>query len=125
MKSSQIILLIINAIIAILIGHFIGKKRHIGFWWSVLICLGTSVLLGVIITLFSPKLESSPHKPTKFKMITGIILIIFSLLGFLAYFEPNRNNNQNVDTFSSGFIFLTIGLYLYHLSKQESFPPRL
>ena len=118
MRSSQIVLLIINSIMALLVGHFIGKKRHIGFGWSVIVCLGTSAIIGTVIALISPKLNTSPHKPTKTKRVVGIIMIIWGILGFLEYFEKSQAKYQNIDSFSAGCLLITIGMYLYHLSKQ-------
>lgn len=118
MKSSQLVLLIINTIIALLVGQFIGKKRHIGFGWSVFVCFGASAIIGTIIALISPKLDSSPHKPTKTKGVVGIIMIIWGILGILAFFEKSQAKYQNIDSLSGGCLIITIGLYLYHLSKQ-------
>lgn len=120
MKSNVFILLIINIIIGSLIGHYLGKKRHIGFWWTVFICLSTSVILGIILVLISPKLESPPHKPTKFKKVLGIMMILISILGFLGYLKPRGVEYQNLDSFSGSCLFFTIGSYLYYLSIQKS-----
>jgi predicted membrane channel-forming protein YqfA (hemolysin III family) len=120
MNSSQLIPLIINLLIAIIIGHYIGKKRHIGFWWSLLVCLGTTSFIGIIITLISPRLDSPPHEPTRFKKNTGIILIVISVLFLIVYLEHLITNRPlgNINPISPSISLLILGLYLYHLSKQ-------
>lgn len=39
------------------IPEFLGKKRKIGFFWSLIACLFLTPIIGVIIVLLSPKLE--------------------------------------------------------------------
>lgn len=80
MENLHLLPFLINIAIAAVIGHFIGRKRHIGFWWSVLVSLGTTSFVGIIITLISPKLSLPPHEPTRFKKNAGITLIVISLL---------------------------------------------
>ena len=50
--------IIINLILSLwVIPEYLGKKREIGFAWSLVACLFLTPLIGVIITLVSPKLE--------------------------------------------------------------------
>lgn len=49
-----LITLLIWLLICALIGRF-GKNRKIGFWWSFVLCLFLSPIIGLIITLFSKK----------------------------------------------------------------------
>lgn len=50
--------IIINLLVSIwVIPMYLGSKRKIGYVWSMLACLFLTPLIGVIITLISPKLE--------------------------------------------------------------------
>lgn len=46
-------LVILSALVALL-----GKNRKIGYWWSFVLCLFLSPLIGLIIILFSKKVNS-------------------------------------------------------------------
>ncbi len=113
----------------LLIGHFIGRKRHIGFWGSTFLCLGMSIMFGIILTFISPKLNLPPHRPTRGKLIAGIVLII---LGFPRFYISvnkftNREimNREEIGLFQASTFILTLGIYLYTLSKSKSNPPNL
>lgn len=50
--------IIINLILSLwIIPEYLGSKRKIGYTWSLIACLFLTPLIGVIITLLSPKLE--------------------------------------------------------------------
>jgi hypothetical protein len=50
--------IIINLILSLwIIPAYLGSKRKIGYTWSLIACLFLTPLIGVIITLVSPKLE--------------------------------------------------------------------
>ena len=50
--------IIINLLLSLwIIPVQLGEKRKIGYMWSMLACLFLTPLIGVIITLISPKLE--------------------------------------------------------------------
>ena len=118
------ILFFINGFFCILVGYFIGKKRHIGFLWSTFLCLGMSIFIGIIITFISPKLDSPPHKPTKSKLIFAIISIAIGALPVFLHIDKFVQGafmtKQEISSFSGGSLLFTLGLYLYHLSKSNS-----
>ncbi len=71
-------------LIAWAIAHFLGRKRHIGFAWSFVFSIFfLPPLGGLIVTLLSPKLTSSPPKPSSTKRIIGWILVALSVYMFL------------------------------------------
>jgi hypothetical protein len=49
--------LIINIALCILIPEFLGEKRKIGYKWSMLACIFLTPIIGLIVTLASPKLK--------------------------------------------------------------------
>ncbi|MHB1106374.1 MAG: hypothetical protein ACYCZ2_08420 [Lutibacter sp.] len=52
----QVILLIVGVGLAALVGQ-LGKNRKIGFGWSFALSLFLSPIIGLIITLFSKKID--------------------------------------------------------------------
>ena len=51
-----IVYFIIWAAMCILVAT-LGKKRKIGFWWSLAFCLLCSPFIGLVITMFSKRLS--------------------------------------------------------------------
>lgn len=50
--------IIINLLLSLwIIPMYLGAKRKIGYVWSMLACLFLTPIIGVIITMISPKLE--------------------------------------------------------------------
>jgi len=50
--------IILNLLLSIwIIPMYLGTKRKIGYVWSMLACLFLTPIIGVIITMISPKLE--------------------------------------------------------------------
>lgn len=54
----MVIIIIVNLILSLwIIPQYVGSKRKIGFWWSLVACFFLSPLVGGTITFLSPKLE--------------------------------------------------------------------
>jgi hypothetical protein len=58
-----VFLVIIAALVALL-----GRNRNIGYGWSFVLCLFLSPIIGVIIILFSKKVDSPAHNSTYKKL---------------------------------------------------------
>jgi len=137
MNAYGVFMSIIMLIIAFAIAYFLGRKRQIGFGWSLFFCFFLSPLIGFIITMLSRKYYKENPEPSKLKRVIGWILIIFFSFGLLGTYD-NYTHNQNNDnyiynqnrynhkgisindiSFSIGFIGL--GFYLIGLGKGRSF----
>jgi hypothetical protein len=58
MEAATFVGLILNLILSVgIIPHYLGRKRKIGYVWSMVACLFLTPLIGVIITLASPKIK--------------------------------------------------------------------
>ena len=129
--------LITILIVGFLIAYFIGRKRKIGFWWSLFFCWFLTAIGGLIITLSSKKLDAPNPSPSKVKSaIGGVLIVIFGLSLILAInsigsFDSMINQNYGGDesvkqlmnqnaynsiALSMGFIGL--GVYLILLGRK-------
>lgn len=55
--------IIINLLLSLwIIPMYLGTKRKIGYVWSMLACLFLTPIIGLIITLISPKLDGEQNK---------------------------------------------------------------
>lgn len=55
--------IIINLLLSLwIIPMYLGTKRKIGYVWSMLACLFLTPIIGLIITLISPKLDEEQSK---------------------------------------------------------------
>lgn len=72
----RIIALILSLILFFVIAEFIGRRKHIGFWWSFFLLMG-GFINGLIAILLSPSAKKEPTKGTKTHQVFGYISIIF------------------------------------------------
>lgn len=100
------------------IAHFLGKKRQIGFGWSLFFNLCFGPIIGLIITLLSRKYYDPNPQPSKGKKIWGWILIILFSLSVAGWFVRDGNSPL---TLSAGIGFIGLGIYLIGRSKGKSF----
>ena len=75
-----------GCLLAVIVG-LIGSRRRIGFGWAFLLSAVFTPLLGLIVTLCTPKL---PNRDRKWGCIGGLIgfLVIAALVAVLIYFMP-------------------------------------
>lgn len=58
MEAVTLLGLMINLILSVgVIPHYLGRKRKIGYVWSMVACLFLTPLIGVLITVASPKIR--------------------------------------------------------------------
>ena len=75
-----------GCLFAVIVG-LIGSRRRIGFGWAFLLSACLSPIIGLIVTLCTPKL---PDRERKWGCIGGLIgfVVIAALVGVLIYFMP-------------------------------------
>ncbi|MBP9847880.1 MAG: DUF4339 domain-containing protein [Flavobacterium sp.] len=71
----MIILIIVYIICCFLIAEVFGRRKHIGFWWS-LIMLIVGFINGIIAIKLSPSAKNEQVKGTSLLLILGLISII-------------------------------------------------
>ena len=76
-----------GCLLAVIVG-LIGSRRRIGFGWAFLLSACFSPLLGLIVTLCTPKL---PNKDRKWGCIGGLIgfIVIAALVVLLLVLMPD------------------------------------
>lgn len=109
-------------IFSLAVAFILAGKRKIGVGWGLFFCLTLTVLVGLIIILFSP-LKSSPKaykikESSDLREIMGIILTGIGLTLFFSSFENlllldrfNSTNGIIQGCLSLGFL----GLAYYHV----------
>jgi len=122
--DNLLIVFIFQMIIGTVIAHFIGRKRQIGFGWSLFFSFFPNFIIGLVITLFSKSIKEPPPIPSKIKVMIGWALIIwFSLAGLLNIFLLLRDgiNIFNIYGIIGGISFGGLGYYLTQLGKGITF----
>ena len=78
--------LVTGSLLAVIVG-LVGSRRRIGFGWAFLISVCLSPLVGLIVTLCTPKL---PDRDRKWGCIGGLIglLVIAVLVALLILLMP-------------------------------------
>ncbi|MEO7307109.1 MAG: hypothetical protein ABIR78_00800 [Ferruginibacter sp.] len=75
------LVIVLSIILSFVVAQTVGTKRRIGFVWSLLFCLSTSVLIGYFITCLSSKKTDPPYTNTK-AWHTGKLIAAALLIGY-------------------------------------------
>lgn len=121
-----IFITLLSASFSIAIAYFWGKKRQIGFGWSLFFCIFLSPLIGFIITMLSRKYYDPNPIPSKSKRITGrtiIIISILSICGNIMTFNevPPEKLQSKIGAITLGIALIGLGRYLIQLGRGRNF----
>jgi hypothetical protein len=109
-------LLLIGAIVltsALLISHFIGRKRQIGFGWSLFLSLFLTPVVGLVVMLLSKKSEEPAPLPMILIRVLGWIVI-----AYFVYYARYLADGYDL-VICIGFIGL--GIYMDTIGKGGRF----
>ncbi len=117
---------IIWAVIAFIIAYFLGRKRQIGFGWSLFFCffLILPPIGGLVATLLSRKHYAPNPTPSKAKKIWGWVIIVLAAMSFMGNVSMVSKGQATISTFTVlGWCigFIGLGFYLIELSKGKNF----
>ena len=120
-----IIQLIFQLLIAIPIAYFLGRKRLIGFGWSLFFCLTFTPIFGFIITMLSSKYSDATLNKSNARLFVGIALIVLGvMLTYMGLFNAELLLTDGLSPITSlvlGIGFVGAGIYLKERSKGRSF----
>jgi hypothetical protein len=112
---------------SLVIAYFFGRKRQIGFWWSLFFCIFLNPIIGLIITLISKKYNKTKPKPSLIKKIIGQFLTFIFAIALIGAIGGTINEPIQNFTFvylqliSFQFGFLGLGIYLIELGNGNVF----
>jgi len=107
--------------IAIVVAHFLGRKRQIGFGLSFFFCLFLHPIGGLITTLLSRKYHAPNPERSNLKKVLGCILIVLSLIGFHIHLMRGLGDASTFKAFATAIGFVGLGFYLIALGKGKTF----
>lgn len=141
-----VVYLIVSALIGYIIAYFLGKKRRIGFYWSLFFSIFLTPIFGFFVTIFSNKDLRDDPNPNFLKRIVGKFLIVIGssvilvLLNDLIsnrtnkidsniYLDPNLKYIETVNEFDYFALtpiifavgFIGLGYFLYKVGQGENF----
>ena len=97
-------------IIALLFAEFIGRKKHIGRYYSFFMMLG--LIPGIIGLIFSPSVKKEPTKANSIYTVLGVFLILAGIFGVF----QDINNLTFIQIFVSISLIIS-AVYCFELSK--------
>lgn len=104
--EALVIGIILGIAIAVAIGEYWGRSKHIGRNWSILFLLSGGFVAGLVVIALSPSAKSAPTIGTRAHKNWGYICIILGIFGIF--------------TLNPISIFLiSLGIYLTKLEKGE------
>ena len=71
--------LLAGCLLAVIVG-LIGSRRRIGFGWAFLLSVVTSPIIGLIVTLCTPKLETKDRKWGCLGTLIGIAMLVLLIV---------------------------------------------
>ena len=101
-------------IIALLFAEFIGRKKHIGRYYSFFMMLG--LIPGIIGLIFSPSVKKEPTKANSIYTVLGVFLILAGIFGVF----QDINNLTFIQIFVSISLIIS-AVYCFELSKGSIF----
>ena len=85
------IIILVQVLLAGYISTSVGDHRRIGIFWSFFFCVTLSIVIGLLITLASPKKTNPDAYDNRFYAWTLLLAIPIGLLGlYLAYSVLNK-----------------------------------
>lgn len=113
--------LIINLGLSFIVAHFLGKKRQIGFKWSIFFCLTLTPVIGFIITMVSRKYYSDNPKPSLTKKIFGGFFIFIAAMAFWGTFDMNYSDAEKFTVNVAQLGLGCLGYYMIQRGKGKRF----
>ncbi len=117
--------LLLYAISALIISFFIGRKRQIGFLWSLFFCCTLTPVLGFLVTIFSIKYDKPNPNYSRSNLQWGYALIVIFAGGMLSQLLKKINDPQlfylPLDTIVFQIGMLGLGIYLTQIGYGKSF----
>ena len=71
--------LLAGCLLAVIVG-LVGSRRRIGFGWAFLLSVVTSPIIGLIVTLCTPKLETKDRKWGCLGTLIGIAMLVLLIV---------------------------------------------
>lgn len=108
--------------LSLLIAHYLGRKRQIGFKLSLFFSLTLTPFFGFIITMVSSKYYSDNPKPSLSKKIFGWVFIFFAAMAF--YGSSNNINYTDLERFTAygvQFGLAYLGYYMIQRGNGKRF----
>lgn len=108
--------------LSFLVANFLGRKRQIGFNWSIFFCITLSPLGGFLITIFSNKSSADSPEPSKVTRIIGWIIILISVIAMSdSMFNPNFSSVERISRLTIQFGIAAYGYFLTLRANGERF----
>lgn len=105
-------IIILNLLVSCLIAERLGNKRIIGIFWSFLLCFTTSCVIGLVITLSSPRVANGYYFPiVKNRWLEIVLGTFISLIGILGIFGSRYNARIHDSTYAICISIISWGLY--------------
>lgn len=115
----EIIILLSCILSAYAIAKFLGTHRHIGFFWSMFFSLLLTPVVGLIITILSPKKTASINDPSPSMVILGrMMIVLFGALFLVTTFGlANEIISNRIYGIMLSLGLFGLGVYLVKLGK--------
>lgn len=110
-----LIIIAIYPLFSFVIAYFLGKKRQIGFKWSLFFSLTLLPVSGLIITMLSRKHPKNSKTKSSTKRILGQVILLIAAISFFAFvytFEFGKSAFSALIPLSG---IIGLGLYLIDL----------
>ena len=110
--------------LCVVVAYFLGRKRHIGFGWSLFFSLFFSPIIGFLVTMLSPKYYDPNPEPSKTKRVFGwLIVVLFGVGLFVSPIAVGMEEGLagGMRMFFVGVGMVGVGAYLIGRGRGNSY----
>lgn len=121
MSSEQELMLpFVSIFLSILVAFLLGRKRQIGFWWSLFFGFTLNPFISLIISQVSGKITDPNPEFSIGKLIYGITLLVVGLLFGSALFGDVWTEDEKYQVITIGIGLFGGGIYVLKRIKYIS-----
>ena len=109
-----IVSLLFMSLLSFGVAEFLGRRKHIGRWWTFTLSLTGFLVVGLVASFLSPSAKKIPTKGHIAHLIVGVLISAHGVLTFIMFSVQSEPVG-----ISQAISFMSLGTYLIVLSRGK------
>ncbi|HAI76478.1 MAG TPA: hypothetical protein DCM08_09530 [Microscillaceae bacterium] len=119
--QAAMVILGIQVLIGLVIAHFLGRYRQMGFGWCLFFCIFFTPIVGFIAVMLNSKYYDPTPKPSSTKFYVGLVMVVLFSIGIIGFLSNPKILSLNPNSIGLYIGFVGWGIYLIQRSYGVSF----
>lgn len=111
----------IQVVIGLVIAHFLGRYRQMGFGWCLFFCIFFTPIAGFIAVMLNSKYYDPTPKPSSTKFYVGLVMVVLFSIGIIGFLSNPILLRHSPGSIAYYIGFVGWGIYLIQRSYGVSF----